>query len=811
MVGIKKTTLTETDIISKFILPAIKIAGWDDMTQIRQEVKLRDGKVVVRGQAAARKKVKSADIVLYHKPGMPLAVIEAKANKHEIGKGMQQGLDYAGLLEVPFIFATNGDGFIFHDKTNPATLETEISLEAFPTPAQLWQRYCNWKGYTEAQLPIITQDYHDDGSGKSPRYYQLQAINKTLEAISLGQNRVLLVMATGTGKTYTAFQIIWRLWKARHKKRILFLADRNILVDQTRINDFQPFGQAMTKITGRTVDPAYEIHLGLYQALTGPEEAQKAYKQVDPDFFDLIIIDECHRGSAAEDSAWREILQYFSSATQVGLTATPKETEDVSNTDYFGDPVYTYSLKQGIEDGFLAPYKVVRVDIDIDLQGWRPTKGQVDKNGELVDDRIYNQKDFDRTMVIDERTELVAQTITSYLKRTDPMAKTIVFCNDIDHADRMRRALVNLNPEQVAKNEKYVMKITGDDEIGKAQLDNFINPKKPYPVIATTSELMSTGVDAKTCKLVVLDQTIQSMTKFKQIIGRGTRIDDRFNKLWFTILDFKKATDRFADKGFDGIPERIMITTPGELNDDDADLDDIINGVDPEGNSPSDGDNAAGNEEGTGDYEPLPDGDYGPWEDDENQVEKFYVNGVAVKAIAERVQYYDTDGKLVTESFRDYTRKTMAPHFASLDEFTKRWNAAERKQAIIDELEGEGILWDVLAQEVGKDLDPFDLICHVVYDQPPLTRKERADNVKKRNYFTKYGETAQAVLTTLLDKYADEGVQEIENIHVLKVKPFDEMGRPIEIVKKGFGDKQAYLDAVSELEAEIYRLDPRSA
>ncbi len=449
MGNVNKAKLTETDIITKFILPAVKKVGWDDMTQIRQEVKLRDGKVVVRGQAAARKKVKSADIVLYHKPNMPLAVIEAKANHHEMGKGMQQGLDYARLLDVPFVFASNGDGFVFHDKTNQTTLETQICLEDFPTPAQLWDKYCVWKGYTAAQLPIITQDYYDDGSGKAPRYYQLQAINKTIEAISAGQDRALLVMATGTGKTYTAFQIIWRLWKSRNKKRILFLADRNILVDQTRINDFQPFGQAMTKVDGRKVDPAYEIHLALYQALTGPEESQKAYKQVAPDFFDLIIIDECHRGSAADDSAWREILEYFGSATQVGLTATPKETDEVSNTDYFGDPVYTYSLKEGIEDGFLAPYKVVRVDIDVDLQGWRPTKGQVDKKGEVIEDRIYNQKDFDRTMVIDERTELVAQTITNYLKRTDPLAKTIVFCNDIDHAERMRRALINLNPEQV--------------------------------------------------------------------------------------------------------------------------------------------------------------------------------------------------------------------------------------------------------------------------------------------------------------------------------------------------------------------------
>ncbi|MEZ8822867.1 EcoAI/FtnUII family type I restriction enzme subunit R [Vibrio amylolyticus] len=809
--NINKAKLTETDIITKFIIPAIKNAGWDDMTQIRQEVKLRDGKVIVRGQAAARKKVKSADIVLYHKPSMPLAVIEAKANKHEVGKGMQQGMDYARLLEVPFVFASNGDGFIFHDKTNPTQLETEICLEDFPTPQQLWDKYCIWKGYKTEHLPVITQDYHDDGSGKSPRYYQLQAINKTVEAVAAGQDRILLVMATGTGKTYTAFQIIWRLWKAKAKKRILFLADRNILVDQTKTNDFQPFGTAMTKITGRKVDPAFEVHLALYQALTGPEEEQKAYKQVDPNFFDLIIIDECHRGSASEDSAWREILEYFSSATQVGLTATPKETDEVSNIEYFGDPVYTYSLKEGIEDGFLAPYKVVRVDIDVDVQGWRPTKGQTDKHGEVIEDRIYNQKDFDRTMVIDERTDLVAQTITNYLKRTDPMSKTIVFCNDIDHAERMRRALVNLNPEQVKKNEKYVMKITGDDEIGKAQLDNFINPKKKYPVIATTSELMSTGVDAKTCKLVVLDQGIQSMTKFKQIIGRGTRIDDRYGKLWFTILDFKKATELFADERFDGTPERVKVTTPEQFEDDE-DLDDIIDGVDD-----VDTDNPFGDEDIDPDsiQEPPYGDDFGgsseggaegndDW-DDENRVRKFHVNGVSVKALAERVQYYDSDGKLVTESFKDYTRKTMVKQFSSLDEFTKRWNDSDRKQVIIDELAEAGILWEALEDEVGKDMDPFDMICHVVYDQPALTRKERADNVKKRNYFTKYGDTAQQVLSNLLDKYADEGVQEIENIHVLKVKPFDEMGRPLEIIKKGFGGKPQYLEAVNELEAAIYQ------
>lgn len=810
MAELNLSNMTEADIITKCVMPAILNAGWDNTTQIRQEVKLRDGKVIVRGKVAARRTVKSADIVLYHKPGIPLAVIEAKANKHEIGKGMQQGIEYARLLDVPFVFATNGDGFIFRDATaaEGECLEKQITLDDFPSPAELWQKFCLWKGYTQAQLPVITQDYYDDGSGKSPRYYQLQAINKTIEAVSNGQNRVLLVMATGTGKTYTAFQIIWRLWKSKNKKRILFLADRNILVDQTKNNDFQPFGTAMTKVSGRTIDPAYEIHLALYQAITGPEEDQKAFKQVAPDFFDLIVIDECHRGSASEDSAWREILNYFSSATQIGLTATPKETHEVSSTDYFGDPVYVYSLKEGIEDGFLAPYKVVRVDIDVDLQGWRPTKGQTDLNGEVIDDRIYNQKDFDRTMVIDERTELVARTITDYLKRTNPMDKTIVFCNDIDHAERMRRALVNLNPEQVKKNDKYIMKITGDDEIGKAQLDNFINPKKPYPVIATTSELMTTGVDAKTCKLVVLDQNIQSMTKFKQIIGRGTRIDERYGKLWFTILDFKKATELFADERFDGIPEKVMDTTPEDIADPDSDFEEKLEEI-----SEHDDEQVTGVDEppappyqvkDTDDVGPLP-------EEDEKKIRKFHVNGVAVGVIAQRVQYYDADGKLVTESFKDYTRKTLLKEYASLDDFTRKWQDADRKEAIIHELEQQGIIWEVLAEEVGKDLDPFDMLCHVVYGQPPLTRKERAENVRKRNYFTKYSEAAQAVLDNLLDKYADAGVQEIESIQVLKLKPFDSMGTLPEIIKTGFGDRNGYNQALSELENEIYQLPPRSA
>ncbi|EIL8241079.1 DEAD/DEAH box helicase family protein [Salmonella enterica] len=809
MADLNLSTLTEADIITKRVMPAILKAGWDNTTQIRQEVKLRDGKVIVRGKVAARRTVKSADIVLYHKLNMPLAVIEAKANKHEIGKGMQQALGYAHLLDVPFVFATNGDGFIFHDKTATGAIEREITLDEFPTPDELWQKYCQWKGYTAAQMPIVTQDYYNDGSEKRLRYYQLQAINKTLEAVSNGQNRLLLVMATGTGKTLTAFHIIWRLWRSGVKKRILFLADRNVLVDQTRLDDFQPFGSAMTKITGRTLDPAFEIHLALYQALTGNEEHQKAFKQVSPDFFDLIIIDECHRGSASEDSAWREILDYFSSATQIGMTATPKETHEVSNSDYFGDPIYTYSLKEGIEDGFLAPYKVVRVDIDVDLQGWRPVRGQSDLNGELIDDRIYNQKDFDRTMVIDERTELVAKTITDYLKRTNPMDKTIVFCEDIPHAERMRRALINLNPEMVKRNDKYVMKITGDDEEGKGQLQNFSDKKKEWPVIVTTSELMTTGVNVKTCKLIVLDQTIRSMTKFKQIIGRGTRIEQDYGKLWFTILDFKKATELFADERFDGIPEKVMEATPDDISDPDSGFNETLEEETPDVFADED---INGADEDPATYTTSTMGGSGPLpEEEDNRVRKFHINGVTVGVVSQRVQYYDADGRLVTESFKDYTRKTVLKECASLDDFVRKWQDADRKAAVIKELELQGILWDVLAEEVGKDLGPFDMLCHVVYGQPPLTRKERADNVRKRNYFTKYSDAAQTVLSNLLDKYADAGVEEIENIQVLKLKPFDQMGTLQEIITDGFGDKGTYMQAVSDLESEIYQLPPRSA
>ena len=700
--------LSERDICTKFITPALEKAGWDIQTQVREEVRLTDGKVTVRGPLVARGKSKRADYVLYLKPNLPLAIVEAKDPNHRVGDGMQQALEYAEMLKVPFAFSSNGSGFLFHDGTGQAkTVETMLSLDQFPSPDELWRRFRAWKGFTDDGARIATQDYYSDASGKSPRYYQVNAINAVVEAVAKGQNRQLLVMATGTGKTYTAFQIIWRLWKAGVKKRILFLADRNPLIDQTKRNDFKPFGGAMTKITNRKVDKSFEIYLALYQAITGTEEAQDTFKQFSPDFFDLIVVDECHRGSAAADSAWREVLEYFSSATQLGLTATPKETEDISTSHYFGDPVYTYSLKQGIEDGFLAPYKVVRIDLDKDLTGWRPEKGKVDKHGVEIEDRVYNQKDFDRNLVLEKRTEIVARKLTEFLAATGAYSKTIVFCEDIDHAERMRQALVNANPELCAKNRKYVMRITGDSDEGKAELDPFINPEETYPVIVTTSKLMSTGVDAQTCRVIVLDQTIQSMTEFKQIIGRGTRIKEEYGKLYFTILDFKKATELFADPDFDGNPVRIYNpqgdepVAPPETDEDATDVPDdavLVSTLDP----------AA----------PVGDGSVVDFPDGGGKRQKFVVGDVPVFVAAERVQYYGNDGKLITESLRDYTRRTIREKFASLDVFLKTWGKAERKKAVIDELAMHGVFFDVLRDEVGKELSAFDLVCHVAFDQP---------------------------------------------------------------------------------------------
>ncbi|MBU4538138.1 MAG: DEAD/DEAH box helicase family protein [Weeksellaceae bacterium] len=779
-----KKKLTERDICSKYITPALLQSGWDLHVQIREEFALTNGRVIVRGQLHTRAKNKRADYVLFYKPGIPIAIIEAKDNNHTVASGMQQGLNYGQMLNVPFVFSSNGNGFLFHNSiAKDGNVETEISLAEFPSPETLWQMWCEHKNLTSVQENIIAEDYYSDGSNKTPRYYQLLAINKTVEAVAKGDTRILLVMATGTGKTYTAFQIIWRLWKSKTKKRILFLADRNILVDQTMTNDFKPFGSAMTKISKRQANKSYEIYLSLYQAVTGTQEDQNIYKQFSPEFFDLIVIDECHRGSAAEDSNWRKILEYFTAATQIGLTATPKETKDVSNIDYFGEPIYTYSLRQGIDDGFLAPYKVVRIDIDKDVTGWRPDKGMVDRYGNIIEDRIYNQKDFDKSLVLDKRTELVAKKISDFLKQTNRYDKTIVFCDNIDHAERMRQALVNENSDIAAQNNKYVVRITGDNEEGKMELDNFIFPESRFPVIATTSKLMTTGVDAQTCKLIVLDQRIQSMTEFKQIIGRGTRINEDYNKFFFTIMDFKKATELFADPDFDGEP--VIIYEP-KSGDSPVPPDSLGDGTDTSAHDGKEGDTDPATDDGTN-----------------STAKKYYVNNVSVSVVAERVQYFDAKGKLITESLKDYTKKTLENEFASLDDFLLKWSHADKKKIIIEELANEGVFFAALAEEIGKDYDPFDIICHIAWDQPPLSRKERAEQVKKRNYFAKYGEQAQKVINSLIDKYADEGVEPIEETKILTIRPFTDYGTPIEIIKI-FGGKVQYEEAVKELERAIY-------
>jgi type I restriction enzyme, R subunit len=774
--NINKKELSEIDICDNFITPAIKNAGWDQYTQIRREVTLTPGPVVVRGEMSARnkKKKKFADYVLHKEPGIPIAVVEAKDNNKTISHGLQQAIGYAAILEVPSAFSSNGDGFGSHNTVpeNGEEIETEFPMTQFPSPDVIWKRYKKKHKIQEEEL--VLQPYHDDGSGKEPRYYQTDAINRTIEAVARGQKRILLVMATGTGKTYTTFQIIWRLWKARRAKRILFLVDRNILADQTLVNDFKPFGSVMTKIKNRKIDPSYEIQLGLYQAITGPDEADKIFKNVSRDFFDLIVIDECHRGSAAEDASWREILDYFSGAIQIGMTATPKETKYASNITYFGDPVYTYSLKQGIEDGFLAPYKVIKIDIDKDVQGWKPEPGMVDDLGNPVEDRIYNQADMDRILVLNQRTKLVAKRVMQFLTATDPFSKTIIFCEDIDHAERMRKAIVNVAGQLAIDNHRYVMRITGDSVEGKAELDNFIDPESKYPVIATTSELMSTGVDAKMCRLIVIDKTINSMTTFKQIIGRGTRIHEELNKYYFTIMDFKKATELFKDPLFDGDP--VVIYEP--------------DGDDPP--VPPD---------------PPPGDDDGDDDGGDGTTRKYVFNNVNVFIINERVEYIGNDGRLVTESYKDFSKKQIHSEFASLDDFLSSWNSSAKKKVIIDLLEENGVIIENLAESVNKDFSEFDLICHVAYDQPPLTRKERANNVKKRNYFTKYGDQARKVLEALLDKYADRGVVSIENPRVLQLDPFSDIGTPVEIINDVFGGKDKYDKALQELESELYKSD----
>lgn len=791
-----KKTLSERDICTKFITPAIEKAGWDKNTQLLEEVSFTDGKIYVRGKLTARGTRKRADYILYYKPNIPIAIVEAKDNKHSVRAGMQQALDYAQILDIPCVFSSNGDGFVFHDRTaTDGNIETEFDNDNFPTPEELWQKYKQYKGIkTPEAEKVVAQDYYFDGSGRSPRYYQQIAVNRSVEAIAKGQYRILLVMATGTGKTYTAFQIIHRLWKSGAKKRILFLADRNALIDQTRRGDFKHFKDKMTVVKHRMIDKSYEVYLALYQGLSGADEEANAYKQFSPEFFDLIVIDECHRGSSKEDSAWREILRYFNKATHIGLTATPKETKEVSNIEYFGDPIYTYSLKQGIDDGFLAPYRVVRVNLNVDAEGWRPEQGKTDKEGNEVEDRIYNRKDFDRNLVIEERTQTVARKLTEFLKGYDRFAKTIVFCTDIDHAERMRSALSNLNADLVAKNHKYIMQITGDNNEGKRELDNFINPEETYPVIATTSELMTTGVDAQTCKVIVLDAEIKSMTKFKQIVGRGTRINEEFGKMYFTILDFRNVTDLFADKDFDGDPIRVKPVS------EDTDLGGI---VDEEENI----DTPIIDEELGEEIEIEPEIRYPEPQTPTDKVheprEKIYVNGVDVSVLISREMYFDNHGKPITTSLKDHTKELIKGQYASLDDFLNRWNSTDKKEVIIKELEDQGVLVEALRDAVNREVDLFDLICHVAFEQPPLTRKDRANNVKKRDYFTKYGEKARKVLEALLDKYADEGVTNIESMNILKVKPLTDFGSPLEIIKH-FGSKARYLEAVKELEQELY-------
>jgi type I restriction enzyme R subunit len=801
---IDKKTLSERDICTKFITPAVEKSGWNRLTQLLEEVSFTDGKIYVRGKLTARGNQKRADYILYYKPNIPIAIIEAKDNKHSVRAGIQQALDYAQILDIPCVFSSNGDGFLFHDRTaTDGNIETEIGIDDFPTPEQLWEKYKKYKGITTPTAEkIASQDYYFDGTNRKPRYYQQIAVNRTVEAIANGQNRIILVMATGTGKTYTAFQIIHRLWKSGAKKRILFLADRNALIDQTRRGDFKHFKDKMTVVKHRQIDKSYEIYLALYQGLSGTDEDANVYKQFSPNFFDLIVIDECHRGSAKEDSSWREILSYFKNATHIGLTATPKETKETSNTEYFGDSVYTYSLKQGIDDGFLAPYRVVRIGLNVDAEGWRPDQGKTDKDGNEIEDRVYNRKDFDRNLVIEERTELVAKKLTEFLKGYDRFAKTIVFCVDIDHAERMRTALAKQNADLVAENYKYVMQITGDNDEGKRELDNFINPEEKYPVIATTSELMTTGVDAQTCKVIVLDANINSMTKFKQIIGRGTRINEEYGKLYFTILDFRNATDLFADKDFDGDPIRVKPVSQDE------DLSLVVIEEEEE-NSVTVLDEATG-EEIVFEKAKIryPDGSSlnGNWtaRDPEAKREKIYVNGVDVSVLVSREMYFDQHGKPITTSLKDHTKEIIKENFASLDDFLNKWNTTERKEAIIAELQEQGVMVEALYDAVNKEVDLFDLICHVAFDQPPLTRQERANNVKKRNYFTKYGDQAKKVLEALLDKYADEGITNIESIEVLRVNPFDEFGSPLEIINE-FGSKEKYLQAVKELEIELYK------
>ncbi|WP_288268744.1 EcoAI/FtnUII family type I restriction enzme subunit R [uncultured Methanobrevibacter sp.] len=760
--------LSEEDVKFRYITPSISKSGWSN-DQIRMEYAFTDGEMKIRGKKVKRGARKRADYLLSYNE-IPLAIVEAKDMNHSLGDGMIQAINYAEILDIPYVYSSNGTGFLEHDMKEGC--ERELSLDEFPSPEDLWKRYTFQNDIDEYVEDIITEpNYWDSNYKKIPRYYQRIAINRTVEAIAKGQNRILIVMATGTGKTFTAFQIVHKLCESGTKKKVLYLADRNILIDQTMEQDFKPFEDVMTKITNHNIDSSYEVYFSLYQQLVDKKLDVQPYEKLQPNFFDLIVVDECHRGSAKYDSEWRTILEYFSSATQIGMTATPKETKDVSNIHYFGDPIYTYSLKQGIEDGFLAPYKVIRILLDIDVSGYLPEKGKVDLNGKEIESRIYNTKDFDKEIIVDDRTRIVAKRITEFLKQTNRFNKTIVFCVDINHAERMRQALVNENKDLIKENPRYVMRITGDNPEGKKELDYFIAEDEKYPVIATTSRLMGTGVDCKTCKVIALDKNIESMTEFKQIIGRGTRLREDLGKNFFTILDFRNNVRNFSDPDFDGKP---------------------IQNNKFDGNEPI-------HLPDSREYIDIPEED----EEMDNHI-KYHVNDVPVNVILEQNLCYDKDGNLITENLVKFSKNNILNEFDTLDNFIKEWTSYDKKEAIVEELYKHNIFLDELREASGnKDMDDFDLICHIAFDKKPLTRQERANNVKKRDYLSKYEGVSRSVIEGLLDKYANSGIENLESIKTLENDPFRQFGSPKKIAKL-FGGKEELLNAMHDLKKEIY-------
>lgn len=760
-----KKDLTEEDIKLRYITPAINNAGWKN-EHIRMEYYFTDGRVIFQGKVHARQTGKKADYLLFHAANKPIAIVEAKDNNKPLGGGMQQAMEYAQILDIPFAYSSNGDGFLEHDFLTGK--ETELSLKQFPTPENLYKRLIDAKQLSGEALKIVEQPFYSDPYTYDPRYYQRIAVERTVEAIAKGKDRVLIVMATGTGKTITAFQIIHRLKASGLKKKILYLADRNILIDQTMVQDFKPFKKVMTKVQGATIDSAYEVYMALYHQLVSNEEGvEDPFEQVQPTFFDLIIVDECHRGSAKDDSAWRKVLEYFNSATQIGMTATPKAETGANNLDYFGEPIFTYSLLQGIQDGFLAPYRVTNSYISIDLQGFKPDDDEKDLLGRDIAQRLYGRKDIGRDIAFTKRREIVAKRITKMLKQIGRMTKTIVFCTDIEEAEAMRSLLVNLNADLCKKDARYIMRITGDDNVGKKQLDNFIDVDQPYPTVVTTSELLATGVDCKTCGLIVIDKEIGSMTEFKQIIGRGTRLRTDKGKWHLEILDFRNATAKFKDLKFDGDPEP------------------------PQGKS--------------GKPYTMPE------EPSCNVSEphvKYLVEGEKIAITTEIVSILGEDGKTMrTESITDFTRKQIRKRYATLNDFVKNWTEAERKKAIVDELKDYSVLVDAVREKnpALANADIFDVICHVAFDQPPVSRRERANNVKKRNYFAKYEGKAREVLEALLDKYADYGILNLEDSDILDNAPFNKIGKPQKIVKL-FGGLDKFEQALKELENEIYKV-----